>query len=134
MKLLKVKAESAGRILNIWKKAYTFDKDGLCLIPENEANWLPLTYKIIWEITSTKEVIPAEEIPAKAEEVEIKKVIKEKIDTKKVVEQKIDIKKTEEIPAKAEEVEKVDTKVIDIKTDSKIEEVKKVNKKVAPKK
>jgi len=89
MKLLKIKAQSPGRILNIWNKAYTFDENAECLIPESEVVWLPPTYKITWVIENAPKIIPKEEVLVE----EVKKVVVEEKEIEKVVEEKIDVKK-----------------------------------------
>lgn len=102
MKLFKVKAPSAGRILNIWNKAYVFDKNAECLIPEVEAGALPPTYKIIWATEDKTKTIPVEEV---------KKIVKEKKDIKKVFKEKLDIKK---------DSKKNDTKITKTSTNVKV--------------
>jgi len=96
MKLLKVKAQSPGRVLNIWNTAYIFDKNAECTIPESDTKWLPALYKVIWEVENTKEIIPEEEI---------KKVVAPKKDIKKVKNEDLEVKKAKG-KTKADEVKK----------------------------
>lgn len=84
MKLFKIKAETAGRILNVWTKTYTFDKDAICIMPEEDVLWLPLNYKNLWEAWEKNDWIPMEEI---------KKVVEPELEIEKVVETELDIEK-----------------------------------------
>lgn len=95
MKLLKIKAQSANRILNIWNKTYKFDENAECDILESDITWLPSTYKIIKTIE---------------EKVEIKKVIENKQDIKKIVEVKQDIKKENKQDIKKQKKQNTKTK------------------------
>ena len=95
MKLFEIKAPSANRILNVWNKAYIFNDEAICLIPEEDANGLPITYKNLWLVSIDKEEIPADEITNPAE---VKKIVTPSKDIKKVVEApKADIKKTQKL-------------------------------------
>lgn len=77
MSLVQVKFPAPNRILNIGYKSYLSDKDCMCNIPEEDVEWLPATYKVVWKIEKVIEQ-PMEEI---------KKVVEEpKKDVKKVVE------------------------------------------------
>lgn len=89
MALVKIESPTPWRILNIGRKSYTFNKDCICFIPEDEISTLPSSYRNLWAI-----------IDESVEEIEIQKIVEEpKQDIKKIIEKpKQDIKKVIEKP------------------------------------
>ena len=89
MNLVQVKFPSPKRILNVWRKSYESDSECMCTMSEEDAEFLPLTYKVISKVESKIERVPEiiKEEPINQEPMEeLKKVIKEpKEDIKKVV-------------------------------------------------
>ncbi len=80
MELFKIKSPTPWRMLNIWNKTYTFDKDCICLLPEQDIVGLPNIYINLWKMETKVEDF--QEI--KKIVVEPKKEIEKVIETEKV--------------------------------------------------